>query len=407
MRGLRRVRTEGDGQHGSPMGHNLDAATGRASALGCGGTRTLRPASRVVPGSSGSSLPSSYDGLINCLVCCPHKRLRSRSGSDLREKPGEPEALSPAWMATLQTAGAPGSRCDPRRRRAARPSRRSAGRSATSSTRSACRASAPRTRRRSHRGRTRLSRPRAPRAHSGRRRRRAGPAGRGTAPHRTRCGVSDQPRDRVCPCLMRVLRDELASNDVTVSSRYAPGLADAVMRGRLHIALCAPSQERTSSTGSSHGSHSSSYRRTIVSLWSPRSVPKTSPARPSSACRRRRDVADCDRRLPRAHKDHDRGSSLSGGQPGNGHVAGRLDAERRTTAGSRAHLPAAIDRQPSASRRGTHDRPRDRLQPDEPISGPQALPLTVARVDVTGGRARTGSKRRTSIHITSASTTEI
>ena len=39
------------------------------------------------------------------------------------------------------------------------------------------------------------------------------------------------------PEAMRILRDELPSLDVTVSSHYSPDLADAVMRGRLDLAF--------------------------------------------------------------------------------------------------------------------------------------------------------------------------
>ena len=42
------------------------------------------------------------------------------------------------------------------------------------------------------------------------------------------------------PPVMRVLRDELASTDVVVSSGYSPDLADAVMRGRLDVAFMRP-----------------------------------------------------------------------------------------------------------------------------------------------------------------------
>jgi LysR family hca operon transcriptional activator len=36
---------------------------------------------------------------------------------------------------------------------------------------------------------------------------------------------------------MNILRDELPNTDVTVSSQYSPGLADALMRGKLDVAF--------------------------------------------------------------------------------------------------------------------------------------------------------------------------
>lgn len=39
------------------------------------------------------------------------------------------------------------------------------------------------------------------------------------------------------PEAMRILRDDLPSIDITVSSQYSPGLADALMRGRLDLAF--------------------------------------------------------------------------------------------------------------------------------------------------------------------------
>jgi LysR family hca operon transcriptional activator len=39
------------------------------------------------------------------------------------------------------------------------------------------------------------------------------------------------------PRAMNILRDELPNTDVTVSSQYSPGLADALMRGKLDVAF--------------------------------------------------------------------------------------------------------------------------------------------------------------------------
>ncbi len=46
------------------------------------------------------------------------------------------------------------------------------------------------------------------------------------------------------PAAMNILRDELPNSDVSVSSQYSPQLADALMRGTLHLAFLRPEPDR-------------------------------------------------------------------------------------------------------------------------------------------------------------------
>jgi LysR family hca operon transcriptional activator len=50
------------------------------------------------------------------------------------------------------------------------------------------------------------------------------------------------------PEVMRILRDELPNIDVTISSQYSPDLADALMRGKLDVALMRPEAKATDLT---------------------------------------------------------------------------------------------------------------------------------------------------------------